>query len=146
MKKYIVDFLRRGIAASGIGPLVLAVLYTILYICGVITEICVLDMCIGIFSLFALAFVAGGINFIYQIERLSIMTAVSIHGLVLYFGYLVTYIINGWLESGWWALLVFTVVFIIGYLTIWAVIFTIVKRRTKRINEILDENRCTSNE
>lgn len=95
------------------------------------------QVCRGIFSLSALAFVAGGMNVIYQIEQLPLMVAILIHGAVLYFSYLVTYLLNGWLEWGVTPILVFSAIFVLGYLAIWAVIYSIIKKRTKRLNEIL---------
>lgn len=137
MKKIVKEFFRRGIAACGLGPIVLAVLYLILQYNGVVEILTVNEVCIGIFSLSALAFVAGGMNVIYQIERLPLMAAISIHGGVLYVSYLLTYLVNDWLDWGAAPILVFTGIFIVGYLLIWAVIYSITKRNTDRINEIL---------
>ena len=137
MKKYISDFFRRGVLSCGIGPLVLAVLYLILQKEGNLQVLTVSQVCIGILSLSALAFIAGGMNVIYQIERLPLMVAILIHGLVLYISYLVTYLVNDWLEWGKLPILVFTAIFVLGYLAIWAVIYSVTKRNTDRINEML---------
>ena len=137
MKNIVKEFCRRGITACGLGPLVLAVLYLILQYNGVVEILTVKEVCVGIISLSALAFVAGGMNVVYQIERLPLMVAILIHGGVLYVSYLVTYLLNNWLESGITPVLVFTGIFVVGYLLIWAVIYSIVKRNTDRINEIL---------
>ena len=93
----------------------------------------------GIFSLSALAFIAGGMNVIYQIERMPLMVAILIHGGVLYISYLVTYLLNDWLEWGTTPILVFTGIFVVGYLLIWAVIYSIIRRNTAKLNEILKE-------
>mgnify|MGYP003436517511 FL=1 len=77
---------------------------------------------------------------VYQIERLPLMVAILIHGVVLYFAYLVTYLLNDWLEEGMMPLLVFTVIFVVGYLVIWAIIYAIIKGRTERINVLLGRN------
>ena len=137
MKKYILNFLRRGLVACGFGPLILAVLYLILHQNAVIQTLTVEQVCIGIFSLWALAFVAGGMNVVYQMERLPLMVAILIHGGVLYIAYLATYLSNGWLEMGSIPILVFTGIFVVGYLVIWAVIYTIVRRNTRQVNEML---------
>ena len=112
MKKYISDFIRRGVLSCGIGPLFLAVLYLILQKEGNLQVLTVSQVCIGILSLSALAFIAGGMNVIYQIERLPLMVAILIHGLVLYISYLVTYLVNNWLEWGKLPILVFTAIFV----------------------------------
>ena len=137
IKKYVIDFLRRGLVACGIGPLVLAALYLILYHTGKLQTLSVPEVCLGIFSLSALAFVAGGMNVLYQIERLPLMLAILIHGSILYAAYLITYLVNGWLDGGAIAILVFSGIFLLGYLAIWAVIYAMMKRRTTRLNEIL---------
>ena len=137
MKKVVKDFLFRGMMAWGFGPLILAVLYLVLQRHGVVETLTVDQVCIGIFSISALAFIAGGMNVVYQIERLPLMVAILIHGGVLYVSYLVTYLLNNWLESGITPVLIFTGIFVVGYLLIWAVIYSITKRNTDRINEIL---------
>lgn len=133
MKRYILVFLRRGLAAMGFGPMVLAVLYLLLPVEALTAR----EVSLGIFSLSALAFLAGGLNVLYQIERLPLMAAIGIHGGVLYAGYLATYLLNGWLDWGRLPVLVFTAIFAVGYLAIWAVIYAIMRRSTARVNALL---------
>lgn len=137
MKKYISEFFRRGSIAGGFGPVVLAVLYLILQQSLNLQTLTVNEVCTGIFSLTALAFLAGGMNVVYQIERLPLMGAILLHGGVLYAGYLVTYLLNDWLEWGAAPILVFTGIFVLGYLTIWAVIFSVTRKRAAKLNDIL---------
>ena len=137
MKKNVVEFIRRGFGAMGFGPLVLVVFYLIIQRQCDVQTLTVTEVCRGVLSLSALAFIAGGMNVIYQIERLPLMAAVSIHGGVLYLRYLGTYLLNGWLESGTAPILVFTGIFVVGYLAIWAVIYAIMKKRTDAINALL---------
>ena len=137
MKKYVLEFLRRGVVACGFGPIVLAILYLILQRRGVIQTLMVNQVCVGIFSLSALAFIAGGMNVVYQIERLPLMVAILIHGGVLYISYMGTYLINDWLEWGVIPILAFSGIFIVGYLVIWAIIYSIIKRNTEKLNQVL---------
>ena len=139
MKKTGMEFLRRGLAACGFGPIVLAFLYLVLQHQAAVETLTVKQVCIGIFSLSALAFVAGGMNVIYQMERLPLMVAILIHGGVLYISYLGTYLINGWLEWGATPILVFSGIFVLAYLIIWAIIYSIIKKRTEKLNEMLKE-------
>ncbi len=139
MKKHILEFIRRGLTACGLGPLVLVALYLILQHRGLLETITVNEVCLGIVSLTVLAFIAGGMNMIYQIEKLPLMVAISIHGGVLYIAYLATYLINGWLVRGVTPLLIFTAIFIFAYLAIWAVIYSLTKRDAAKLNEILKE-------
>ena len=144
MKKVALEFLRRGVMSCGVGPIILAVLYLILHHNGVVENVSVKELCVGIFSLSALAFVAGGINALYQLERLPLMAAILIHGSVLYVSYLMTYLVNGWLEWGRVPVFVFTGIFVVGYLVIWAVIYFVIKRKTKNLNKMLKEKQQSS--
>ena len=135
MKKHMGEFFRRGLIAWGFGPLVLAVLYLILRRAGAVETLSVEQVCTEIFSLSALAFIAGGMNFIYQLEKLPLMGAILIHGGVLYVSYLATYLVNSWLEWGILPILVFSGIFALGYVVIWVVIYSIVKRNTDKLNE-----------
>ena len=146
MKRHILDFMRRGLAACGFGPIVLAVLYLILQQQGIVENLTVNEVCIGIVSLFVLAFIAGGMNFIYQIEQLPLMVAILIHGGILYISYLGTYLLNGWLEWSGIPVLVFTGIFVGGYLVIWAVIYSIIKKNTDRINEVLKKQKSSEDQ
>lgn len=137
MKQYMKDFVQRGLISCGFGPLVLAVIYLILHRQGIVESLTVNQMCIGIFSISALAFLAGGMNAIYQIDRLPLTVAILIHGSVLYVSYLVTYLLNGWLNMGTTPILVFSAIFVVGYLAIWAIIYSTVKKNTVRVNELL---------
>ena len=139
MKKYILEFVRRGLTACGFGPIVLAIIYLILEHQNVIKTLNVNQVCLGIFSLSMLAFVAGGMNVIYQIEKLPLMVAILIHGAVLYSCYLGTYLVNDWLELGITPILVFSAIFVVSYLVIWAIIYSIIKKNTEELNVILKE-------
>ena len=139
MKKFVSEFFRRGLVACGFGPIVLAILYLILHYKGLIDTLTVNQVCIGIFSITALAFTAGGMNADDQIERLPLMVAILIHGVVLYISYLGTYLLNDWLELGLTPILVFSGIFVVGYLAVWAIIYCVTKRNTKKLNEMLKE-------
>ncbi len=137
MKKFVLEFVRRGFIATGVGPIVLAIVYLILKQSAAIDTLTVNQVCIGIFSLSALAFIAGGMNAIYQVERMPLMTAILIHGGTLYIGYLGTYLLNDWLDFGVIPIIVFTAIFVVGYIVIWAIIYSIIRRNTAKLNEML---------
>ena len=139
MKKFVLEFLRRGFVAAGIGPIVLAIVYMILQQTAAVETLSVNQVCIGIFSITALAFIAGGMNAIYQIERLPLMVAILIHGGILYISYLVTYLLNDWLDFGALPIIVFSAVFVVGYIVIWAIIYSIIKRNTDKLNKMLKQ-------
>ena len=146
MKKFAWEFVRRGLPACGLGPIVLAVLYLVLHHAAGMDSLSVHQVCVGIFSLSALAFVAGGISAIYQLERLPLMLAILIQGVVLYLCYLGTYLVNDWLVWGAFPVLVFSGIFIVGYFFIWMIVYSIVKRNTASVNEGLRLKRQKENE
>jgi len=137
IRQYGSEFLRRGMIACGLGPIVLAIVYLILHRTAGLETLTVAEVCRGIFSLSALAFVAGGMNILYQIERLPLAVAILIHGISLYVSYLATYLLNGWLGGGKTPILVFTAIFVLGYLLIWAIIYAVTRRRTRQLNALL---------
>ena len=139
MKKFLLEFLRRGSIAAGIGPIVLAIVYLILQQTSAVVTLSVNQVCIGIFSITALAFIAGGMNAIYQIERLPLMVAILIHGGVLYIIYLGTYLLNDWLDFGVMPIVVFSAIFVVGYIMIWVSIYSIIRRNTAKLNKMLKE-------
>ena len=144
MKRFVLEFVRRGAVAMGIGPIVLAIVYIVLHQANAIDTLTVSQVCIGILSLSALAFIAGGMNAIYQIEHIPLMVAILIHCGVLYIGYLGTYLLNDWLDFGALPIVVFTAIFIVGYIIIWAIIYSIIRSKTTKLNEILKKNRQTT--
>ena len=144
MKKIVSEFIHRGLTACGFGPIVLAILYLILQHQDVLKTLTVNQVCLEIFSISALAFIAGGLNVLYQIERLPLMVAILIHGSVLYVSYLGTYLLNGWLERGTAPLLIFSGIFVVGYLAIWAIIYSITIRNTQNLNHLLKQKQLNA--
>ena len=89
---------------------------------------------------------AGGMNVIYQIERLPLMVAILIHGGILYISYLVTFLLNDWLDFGALPIIVFSAVFVVGYIVIWAIIYFIIKRKTAKLNKMLKQKQQSAKE
>ena len=139
MKEFIKDFLFRGMVACGLGPLALVVIYLILQKNGVVSTLTVNEVTTGILSIAVLAFIAGGLNALYQIERLPLFSAILIHGVVLYLTYLVTYLLNGWFQKGAAPVLIFTGIFIVGYIIIWIMIYFVTRKRAAKLNVILEQ-------
>ena len=129
------QFLFRGRLVMGGGPIVLAIVYAILQLCGVNVMLNGLQIGLGIITITILAFIAGGITVVYQIEEIPINYAITAHGVILYIVYAVVYLLNGWLEDGIVPFVVFTAVFILGYLIIWGIIYLITKNSTDKINQ-----------
>lgn len=137
MKPFIKEFMLRGLLVSGSGPLVLAIIYGVLGATGQVSSLTPREVCLGIVSITLLAFVAAGMTAIYQQERLPLPTAILIHGAALYAAYILVYLLNGWLQQQWQAILVFTGIFVAGYAVIWLIIYLVTKAKTRKINALL---------
>lgn len=137
MKKYVLEFVQRGLMVAAGGPVLLAVIYGILGGVGVIDTLTPAEVCKGILAITVMAFIAAGITVIYTVERLPLISAILIHAGVLYLDYLFIYLINSWLARDWTALGVFTVVFAAGYAVIWGCIYLITKKNIDLVNRKL---------
>ena len=144
MKKNFFEFFHRGLIACGFGPVVLAIVYLALQSQAGVESLSVNQVCMGIFSISALAFIVGGMNVVYQIEKLPLMLAILIHGGVLYLSYLAVYLLNGWLEKGITPIVVFSVIFVVAYLVIWAIIYFVTKNKAAKVNEMLEKKRASA--
>lgn len=127
-------------AAAG-GPIVLAVIYGILGARGVVSTLSPREVCQGILTVTLLAIIVGGMNAIYQIEQLPLVSAIGIHGAVLYATYILIYLLNGWLQRQLVPIVIFTAVFAAGYALIWLIIYRITKAKTQQLNEKLSTDR-----
>ena len=137
MKKFCLEFLKRGLLAAWGGPFILAIIYGILGANGTLTALTPSEVCKGILSITLMAFIAAGIQAIYQVERLPIISAILIHGAVLYLDYLIMYLMNDWIPRNLESLSIFTIIFIVGYVLIWVGIYLFTKRRTNNLNKKL---------
>lgn len=135
--KFIKDFALRGMIAMGFGPIVLAIIYLILGLTGVATNIGVYEMVVGVLTITVLAFMCGGMSAVYQIESLGLSKAITLHGITLYIAYAVVYLVNGWLKDGLISFIVFTVIFIVGYALVWLVIYLITRNGANKLNSKL---------
>ncbi len=131
---YLKNFALRGLISMGFGPIVLSVVYCILDIVGVVDYMKVSDMVLGILTITVLAFFAGGITVVFQIEEIGLSLAITLHGIVLYLCYATVYLVNSWLKEGVIPFLVFTAIFVIGYLFVWTIIYFTTRKSTDKVN------------
>ena len=137
MKKFICDFIHRGLIACGFGPVVLAVIYLFAQHYDGVQTIPVNEAALCILTSALLAFIAGGINAIYKIECLPLVWAIFIHAITLYFDYIVIYLVNDWIKAEFVPLAVFTACFFTGFAIIWAMIYLHTKRSADKLNQKL---------
>lgn len=137
MNIHLKNFFIRGLIFSGLGPVVAAIVYLILYLCNVVGAVSGVEMFLHIISTYILAFVAAGASVVYNIERFSIMKATVIHYVVLYAAYILCYLINGWIKDNIKSILIFTIIFIVSYFTIWISTYFSIKAVSNKLNEKL---------
>lgn len=132
MKKYIQEFVKRGLMAAGGGPVILAIIYGCLGKTGAVDFLAPNEACMGILSITVMAFVIAGISMIYTVESLPLPMAILIHAGVLYLAYLLVYLLNNWLARS--AVGIFTAIFACGYALVWLVIYLCIRTKTKKLN------------
>ena len=137
MKQFAKEFLFRGLICAAGGPVVLAVIYGILGALGQVESLTPGEVCTAILSITVMAFLAAGITAVYQAERLPLLSAVLLHGGILYADYLLMYFLNSWIPRNWKGIGIFTAVFVIGYAITWLCIYLSIRRKTQRINQKL---------
>lgn len=139
MKAFWKEFLLRGLICAAGGPLVLAVIYGISGATGAAEAIPAADVCLGIVTISLLAFIAAGMTAIYQVEQLPLPMMILLHGGALYIAYILTYLLNGWLENSPIPILVFSGIFAAGYALVWLIIYRIEKAKANKLNKLLNK-------
>lgn len=137
MKKFWKEFLFRGLICASGGPIVLAILYGILGATGAVEYFSPSEVCMGILTITLLAFIAAGMTAIYQIEQLPLPTMILLHGGALYIAYMLTYLINGWLQKSLVPILIFSGIFIACYAVIWLIIYCVERAKAEKLNKML---------
>lgn len=132
MKKYILEFVKRGLMAAAGGPVVLAIIYFVLGATGTVTALSPHEVSLGIVSITLMAFIAAGITMIYTMESLALPMAILIHAGVLYLDYLLMYLLNSWLPRN--AIGMFSVIFFAGFVLVWVIIWLCIRAKTKKLN------------
>ena len=139
MKCFIKEFLKRGLISFGFGPIIVAIVYLCLSLAGIEDSLTLAEVAKQILLVSVMAFLAAGATAIYQIERLALPFAVFIHGLALYVDYIAVYLMNGWIEKSFIPIIVFTAIFIVGFVIIWIIAYFVNKVAAKRLNESLND-------
>ena len=134
------EFFKIGAMAAGGGPLILAIIYGVLFWTGTVTVLPAWEVVLGILTSMVLAFLAGGISVIYRIETLPLMWASLLHASILYLDYLIIYLVNGWIQWEPVPILVFTGIFLAGYFVIWCCVSYSIRRNIRKMNAKLTES------
>lgn len=134
MNKHLKSFLHRGLIFAGLGPITVGIIILIIGLTTKDQSFTTTKFFVSVITSYVLAFVVAGCSTLYNIEKLSTITASFIHCIALYITYLVVYLINSWLDFEWKSILIFTIIFIVGYLIIWAIILLSSKITEKKLN------------
>lgn len=137
MKRFLKEFFLRGLTCAAGGPVILAIIYGILGATGAIESLSPGEVCKGILSITLLAFIAAGMTAIYKTEQLPLPTMILLHGGALYIAYILTYLLNGWLQNSLVPILIFTGIFITGYALVWLIIYFVEKAKAEKLNQLL---------
>lgn len=121
----------------GFGPIVYGIVMVILHLCNVDTSSNGLVIFKGIISTAIMAFVIAGTSVIWKQEEIQISKKISIHFLVLYLLYLLVYLLNDWIQKDLKVIGIFTLVFVLGYILTWLIIYLVEKNRAKKLNEYI---------
>ena len=138
MKGIVREFLKRGMLFAWGGPAVVAFVWLCLNQSGELTALSVGEAVLGVYSSTVLAFVAAGITVVYQMEQLPKPIAGLIHMAVLYADYLVVYLLNGWIKPQ--VVAVFSLIFILGFGTIWGAVYLTARRNVSRMNRCVQKS------
>ena len=137
MKQYVKEFLKRGLLCAAGGPIVMAIIYGIIGFSGAVDTLSPTMVCTDILSVTLMAFIAAGITMVYQIERLPLLSAILIHGGVLYLDYLLMYCLNSWIPRDLASIGFFTLIFFGSYALTWLCIYASIRAKTNQINKKL---------
>ena len=137
MNKCVINFLHRGLIFGGFGPLVMGVVYLIISLCVEDFSLGGSEVFIAILSTYLLAFVHAGASVFNQIEEWPIAKSLFFHFGSLYLAYSLCYIVNAWIPFNIFALIIFTLIFVLAYFIIWGVVYICVKKTGKRLNSCL---------
>ena len=137
MNKYVKEYFLRGLIFGGFGPIIMGVIFLILELTGVDLGLNGVSIFVAIISTYVLAFVHAGSSVFNQIEGWPIAKSMAVHFASIYVAYVLCYLVNSWIPFAWEAIAIFTAIFIIGYLLVWAIVYLIIKATSDRLNQSL---------
>lgn len=133
MKKYVMEFLKRGMAFGGFGPIIMAIIYLIIEKTAGLT-LSGVEVFVAVISTYLLAFVQAGSSVFNQIEHWPITKSLACHFATLFVAYTACYLLNSWIPFEINVVLIFAAIFIVGYFTIWTIVYLATKSASKRLN------------
>lgn len=136
-RTYVLRFLHRGAIFGGFGPIISGIVYLILSHSLEGFSLTGPQICVAILSTYLLAFLQAGASVFNQIEHWPVAKSTFFHFLTLYIAYLGCYLLNSWIPFEWIALLIFTLIFVVGYLVVWLTVVLSARGISRRLNDRL---------
>ena len=137
MNKYVKEFLHRGLVFGGFGPIITAIVMLILSHAINGFSLTGNEMFLSVVSTYILAFVHAGSSVFQQIEHWSVMKSLLCQLGALYISYAGCYLVNSWIPFEPAVLVIFTGIFVVGYLAIWGIVYLCVKNTSRKLSEKL---------
>lgn len=126
--------MHRGLLFGGFGPIILGIIYAILQ--GTLKDFSLSggEVCLGIVSIYLLAFVHAGASVFNQIEHWPLAKSLVCHFGLLYAAYVLCYVSNAWIPFVPEVLAIFTAIFVALYFVIWVTVYLSVRAASRRFN------------
>ena len=137
MNKNVKEFFRRGFIFSGLGPIVLGIVYAILSRTVEDFSLTGFQVLLAIVSTYLIAFVQAGATVFNQIERWTLPQSLLCHFGLIYLAYVTCYLINTWIPFDINFILIFTAIFVVCYFVVWIIVYLSIKAVSKKINRSL---------
>lgn len=136
--KWFKEFLKRGFAFAGLGPIIAGIVYLILSFAIKDFQLSGVQVFLAIISTYILAFVQAGASVFNQIEGWPLAKSLGIHLLSIYLAYVFCYLVNSWIPFEPVVILIFTGAFLVTYFIIWFTVYLIIKKASKKLNSNLN--------
>lgn len=128
----------RGMMFSGLGPIVLGIVYFILDLTGTEVVLTTGQLLLGIVTTYVIAFVHAGVGSLpHLVPSWSMVKSMFIQFVALYSVYTVGYLINNWIPFNPMIILTYTIIFVLGFFSIWLVALVTTKIAAKKLNQKL---------
>ena len=137
MKKYVKEFLHRGMMFAGFGPIILGIVYVCISASVESFTLTAVEVCIAIVSIYLLAFLQAGASVFNEIEHWGLAKSMLCHFITIYVAYVGCYLVNYWIPFEPIAVVIFTAIFVTAYFIIWFIVYFSIKATSKKLNRKL---------
>ena len=137
MNPYVKTFLHRGLMFSGLGPIIAGIVYLSIELSGTRLNLTGVEIFLAILTTYIIAFVQAGSSVFNEIEKWGKAKSALFQMTSIYVVYVIGYLINRWIPLDYKIILIFTGIFVGGYLTILLTVYLITKKVSNKLNEKL---------